>query len=260
MFYSPSAHSTVQHRSTFFFSMYSIIFILWIVSNVMADRQSNSTDISMGHSCLLCSSTTLILNCSSYSFDLSFAENCSETFTWKIVDFTSRNLTHLNSKDLLSLRMEHLFLSFNSLTGIERNTFDSLGEILLELDLSMNQLSNHSIVWLNSNLIELRKLNLALNQMESFSPPDDVQLPKLEYLNLSRNVINHFPSSIHRWTSLTILDLSFNELSNIPRFALMGLNNLTWLSLASNRNLTCKYQMVSIELIPVISRCDSRLF
>lgn len=255
MFYSPSAHSTVQHRSTFFFSMYSIIFILWIVSNVMADRQSNST-----HSCLLCSSTTLIWNCSSYLFDLPSTENCSETFTWKIVDFTSRNLTYFNSKDLLSLRMEHLFLSSNSLTRIERNTFDSLGEILLELDLSMNQLSNNSIVWLNSNLIELRKLNLAFNQMESFSPLDDVQLPKLEYLNLSRNVINHFPSSIHRWTSLAIVDLSFNELSNIPRFALMGLNNLTWLSLASNRNLTCKYQMVSIELIPVISRCDSRFF
>lgn len=251
MFFSPGAHSTVQHRSTFFLSMYSIIVILWIVSNIMADRQFNSTDISMRHPCLLCLSTALIFNCSSYSFDLPVIDNCSEIFIWKIVDFTFRNLTSLTSEDLLFLRMEQLILSFNSLTHIEKNTFDSLGEILLDLDLSMNDLSNNSIHWLNSNLIQLKKLNLADNQMIFFSP--DVQLPALEYLNLSHNLIHPFPSSIHRWTSLTILDLSFNHLSTIPRFALMGLNNLTWLSLASNRNLTCKYLMIP-------RRCSSSSF
>lgn len=228
--------------------MYSIIFILWIVSNVIADRQSNSTNISIDeHSCFYCqtnfchcSSIPLILNCSSYSFDLSLAENCSESFIWNLVDFSSRNLSYFNSNDLLGLRMQRLVLASNTITTIEMNTFDSLGNILLELDLSNNSLVNISSTWLNSNLIKLEKFNLASNQLESFSSLDDVQLTKLEYLNLSRNVIKHFPSSIHRWMSLTTLDLSFNQLTNIPRFALMGLNNLTWLSFASNRNLTCK--------------------
>ncbi|CAF4431512.1 unnamed protein product, partial [Adineta steineri] len=89
-----------------------------------------------------------------------------------------------------------------------------------------------------SKLIYLKKLNLALNQLEVISF-DHIQLSNLRELNLSRNQIDIFPDKIHQWTSLTILDLSFNKLSSIPRYALMGLNNLTWLSLASNRNLNC---------------------
>jgi Leucine-rich repeat (LRR) protein len=134
--------------------------------------------------------------------------------------------------------MEYLLLKSNLITYIDKQIFDSLGDILVELDFEMNQISN--ISWLNSNLIQLKKLNLASNQLELFSNLDQVKLPNLQELNLSRNLINLFPSNIHQWTSLTTLDLSFNKLSNIPRFALMGLNNLTWLSLASNRNLSCQ--------------------
>ena len=160
--------------------------------------------------------------------------------TWEIVDFSSRNFESFDSRKLLFLRMQRLILSFNSIRTIEERIFDSLGDILVELDLEMNQLSNISSTWLNSNLLALKKLNLASNQLESFSHLENVHLPRLEELNLTRNFIIHFPTSIHQWTSLTTLDLSFNKLINIPRLALMGLNNLTWLSLASNRDLNCK--------------------
>jgi Leucine-rich repeat (LRR) protein len=136
--------------------------------------------------------------------------------------------------------MQRLLLKSNVINDIYENTFDSIGDILLELDLEMNQLTNVSSGWLNSKLIYLKKLNLASNQLKLFANLDYVQLPSLEELNLSRNFIDRFPHQIHQWTSLITLDLSFNKLSNIPRFALLGLNNLTWLSLASNRNLNCK--------------------
>jgi Leucine-rich repeat (LRR) protein len=134
--------------------------------------------------------------------------------------------------------MNILRVKSNLITYIDDQTFDSFGDILIELDFEMNQLTN--ISWLNSNLIKLNKLNLASNQFELFSNIKQIKLPNLQLLNLSRNLINHFPANIHQWTSLTTIDLSFNKLSSVPRFALMGLNNLTWLSLASNRNLSCK--------------------
>jgi Leucine-rich repeat (LRR) protein len=186
----------------------------------------------------------MILNCSSYLLDLPFAENCTEMIIWDIVDFSSRNLELFNSRKLLSLRMKHLLLKSNLITYIHDNTFDSIGNILVELNLETNQISNISSKWLNSKLISLKKLNLASNQLESFSYLNNIELPNLEELNLSRNFIDIFPNKIYQWTSLIKLDLSFNKLSNIPRFALMGLNNLTWLSLASNRNLSCKLKII----------------
>ncbi len=218
--------------------MYSIIFILFIISNIIAGFSIEQSCLYCQTTACHCSSTPLILNCSSYLLDLPYVSNCSNLIQWKLVDFSSRNFEYLNSTKLLSLRMEYLLLKSNLITYIDKQIFDSLGDILVELDFEMNQISN--ISWLNSNLIQLKKLNLASNQLELFSNLDQVKLPNLQELNLSRNLINLFPSNIHQWTSLTTLDLSFNKLSNIPRFALMGLNNLTWLSLASNRNLSCQ--------------------
>ncbi|CAF1166958.1 unnamed protein product [Adineta steineri] len=235
--------------------MYQINFvfflILFIISSILTDDNFNSTEtsiVSIEQSCIFCQTTAchcpteeLTLNCSYYLLDLPYIENCSHRIIWEIVDFSSRNFESLDSKKLLSLRMKRLLLKSNLITTIHDNTFDSIGDILIELNLEMNQLVNISSNWLNSKIIYLKKLNLALNQLEVISF-DHIQLSNLRELNLSRNQIDIFPDKIHQWTSLTILDLSFNKLSSIPRYALMGLNNLTWLSLASNRNLNCIIQ------------------
>ncbi|CAF0788046.1 unnamed protein product [Rotaria sordida] len=190
-----------------------------------------------------CSSTKKFLNCSSYLLNLTYASNCANNMIiWEIVDFSSRNFESFDSTKLLSLRMYHLLLKSNLITTIDENTFDTIGNILIELDLQMNQLSNISSKWFNSKLKQLKILNLALNQLESFIELDHIHLPNLQELNLSWNQIEIFPYQIHQWKSLIRLDLSFNKLSSIPRYALMGLHNLTWLSLASNRNLTCIIQ------------------
>ncbi len=187
-----------------------------------------------------CSSMKNILNCSSYLLNLTFASNCATNIIWETVDFSSRNLESLGSTQLLSLRMYRLLLKSNLISNIHENTFDSIVDILIELDLQMNLLLNISSNWLNSKLSKLKILNLASNQLESFIYLDNIHLPSLQELNLSWNRIEIFPNQIQQWTSLIKLDLSFNKLSSIPRFALMDLQNLTWLSLASNRNLSCK--------------------
>jgi Leucine-rich repeat (LRR) protein len=190
-----------------------------------------------------CSLSETILNCSSYLLNLTYASNCAESKIWETVDFSSRNLESLDSTRLLSLRMSRLLLKSNLISNIDDNTFDTIGDILIELDLQMNQLSTISSKWLNSKLNQLKILNLALNQLESFIDLNNVNLPYLQQLNLSWNQIEIFPNQIQQWTSLIKLDLSFNKLSNIPRFAFTGLQNLKWLSLASNRRLTCKYNL-----------------
>ena len=188
-----------------------------------------------------CASRDNMLNCSSFLLDLTFASNCAEVAIWETVDFSSRNLESLNSTKLLSLRMRRLLLKSNLISTIHDHTFDSIGEILFELDLQANQLANISSGWLTSKLTQLNTLNLASNQVESLLHLNHVPLPSLQTLNLSWNHIDVFPPQVHQWTALQTLDLSFNKLSSVPKFALLGLNNLTWLSLASNRYLSCKY-------------------
>jgi hypothetical protein len=188
-----------------------------------------------------CSSKENILNCSSYLLNLPFASNCAENKIWETVDFSSRNLESFDSTRLLSLRMYRLLLKSNLITNIHDHTFDSIGDILIELDLQMNQISNVSSQWFNSQLTQLKILNLASNQLETFVHLDSIHLPHLQELNLSCNQIENFPYQIQQWTSLIKLDLSFNKLSSIPRFAFQDLQNLKWLSLASNRYLSCKY-------------------
>ncbi|CAF0783042.1 unnamed protein product [Adineta ricciae] len=189
-----------------------------------------------------CPSQQSVLNCSHYLLDLPFIANCAESIVWETIDFSSRNLQSFDGTKLLSLRMKRLLLNSNSITDIANDAFDAVADILRELNLEMNQLTNVSSTWLNSKLFCLERLNLAANELTSFNHLHHVQLLNLTQLNLSRNQIEFFPNGIQQWTSLKELDLSFNKLSSIPRFALTGLNNLTWLSLASNRDLNCVIQ------------------
>ncbi|UJR28433.1 hypothetical protein I4U23_009673 [Adineta vaga] len=158
--------------------------------------------------------------------------------------------------------MYRLLLKSNFIIKIYDHAFDSIADSLIELDLQMNQISNISSKWFNSKFHRLQILNLALNQLETFDDFDHIHLPALRELNLSGNQIEFFPKQIHQWISLTKLDLSFNKLSSIPRFALFGLQNLKWLSLASNRNLTCIVQdsFKHLRLLNYLDLSSTNLF
>lgn len=238
----------------------SLLFLMTIkLVHSSTDATLNSTPTTMGPvltsearqwSCTYCqtracrcSSDTSLLNCSSYLLNLTWTSNCADMFVWETVDFSSRNLDRFDLTTLLSLRMHRLLLGSNLILTIADGIFDSLGEVLVELDLQMNQLASVSPSWLNSKLVQLKKLNLALNQLVSFNQLDQVHLPSLKELNVSWNRIDIFPSQLRQWQSLTTLDLSFNQITSVPRYALAGLNDLTWLSLASNRDLSCEYRI-----------------
>lgn len=236
-----------MYRTNFVF-----LLIMISISSILMEVKLNSTTTTTSQnivsSCTYCQTMVCrcpskenILNCSSYLLNLTFASNCAEMKIWDTVDFSSRNLEFFDSTRLLSLRMYRLLLKSNLITNIYDNTFDSIGDTLIELDLQMNQLSNISSKWLNSKLIQLKILNLASNQLVSLLDLNNIHLPHLQELNLSCNQIEIFPYQIHQWTSLIKLDLSSNKLSSIPRLAFSDLQNLTWLSLASNRHLTCMY-------------------
>ena len=228
-----------MYRTNFVF-----LFILISLSTAYSTNSSISTvfpcDYCQTQTCR-CSSKENLLNCSSYLLNLAFASNCVENQIWKIVDFSSRNFDSFNSNKLLSLRTHRLLLKSNLITHIEPSTFDSLNDILIELDLQNNQLSDVSSQWLNGRLTSLKILNLASNQLESLFSLDGIDFPALKELNLSCNLLSIFPKEIQQWISLVKLDLSANKLSNIPRFAFKDLQHLSWLSLASNRQLSCKH-------------------
>lgn len=242
--------------------MLSIVLLLFLIPSVRSDVQSQVNDTSTPSlwtdrptpwKCTYCYTkacrcplTPVLLNCSFYQLNLTVYSSCGSMNVWDVVDFSSRHLRALDSAQLLSLRMHRLLLQSNFISTIAGQTFDSVADILTELDLSMNSIKSIASTWLNSKFIRLERLNLASNQIHSFVQLDDVQLSSLQELNLSRNHLESFPIPIHQWTSLITLDLSFNQLSSIPRLALMGLQNLTWLSVAANRNLSCKYLLRSL--------------
>ncbi|RZC86240.1 hypothetical protein C5167_007425 [Papaver somniferum] len=109
--------------------------------------------------------------------------------------------------------LQQLDLSTNKLTGsIPRQ----LGECsnLLHLDLSRNYFSG-SIPFQIGNLNSLSiLLDLSQNELSGNIPPDLGKLSQLEKLNLSHNkLFGLIPSSFNQMVSLTIVDVSYNELS-----------------------------------------------
>lgn len=211
--------------------MYSVEFLYFFILFFLIEQSS----------CQQCYSMTKpsIFN---GSIDIFTKMNCTNEFIWDIVDFSSRNLRLFDSSHLLSIKAKSLILKSNSIENISDSSFDLISSNLIELDLENNQLTSISSKWFNSKFEYLTKLNLASNQIKSFIDLNHVHLPNLQQLNLSNNSIEYFPNDIHRWSSLITLDLSSNQLSSIPRYALSGLTNLTWLSLADNRNLSCLVQ------------------
>ncbi|CAF1523511.1 unnamed protein product [Didymodactylos carnosus] len=176
------------------------------------------------------------MNCSSYLLNITY-DGCSTD--WYEINFSSRNLEYLNHDTFKQLRTKRLLLKSNLISLIDDTTFTSMSVILEYLDLQLNQLQQLTN-WIPTLKTQLKELNIASNQLETLTHLET--LTKLEVLNVSRNQIHVFPKELHYLISLITLDLSYNKLSSIPRYALNGLTNLTYLSFASNRNLSCIIQ------------------
>uniref|UniRef100_A0A0K0FKZ3 Uncharacterized protein n=1 Tax=Strongyloides venezuelensis TaxID=75913 RepID=A0A0K0FKZ3_STRVS len=101
------------------------------------------------------------------------------------------------------------------------------------------------------SMVNLRNLNLNSNNISISQNEESYfnNLPELERIDLSNNIISSIPSNMFYVPkkSLRFLDLSKNKLNQVPAQGIRNLLNLTYLSLASN-NISEIYQFQFMNL------------
>ena len=131
-------------------------------------------------------------------------------------------------------KLQELYLFDNELSSIESCPFSSLGDSLITLDLSRNQLISIDSDVFNS-LLNLKSLYLHKNQFTWLNATLFSQLKSLKVLYLHENLITQIDSSqFDGLNNLQNLYLSNNRLTHIPMGTLSGLNQLIWLYLNGN--------------------------
>ncbi|XP_026794334.2 toll-like receptor 22 [Pangasianodon hypophthalmus] len=122
--------------------------------------------------------------------------------------------------------------------GISNLTADMLGPCsnLTEMDFGDNEIS-HISAPIFKELTQLRVLHLQINKLTAVNN-SFLNLPMLEFIDLSRNRINKLTcSDFANLTQLNTLYLYSNKISTIPSCAFKDLNNLEILRLGSNKLL-----------------------
>ena len=149
----------------------------------------------------------------------------------RVLDLSANDLTG-SIPDLTSLIvLTHLDLSANKLTG-RIPALDSLPE-LLYLNLSNNALSGSLPA-----LPELNHLDLSDNALSGSVPDISMELPSLQFLDLSHNRFRgllRLGSLCSALSNFTHFDLSHNQLTGSVPASLVRLEDLTHLDFSHNR-------------------------
>ena len=129
---------------------------------------------------------------------------------------------------LVSLR--RLNAAGSEITSIPQDYFSKLVE-LTSLDLSGNELADFPIS--TRGLAKLRLLDISSNQL-SVLPNNifDGAFPLLEHLDVSKNQLQHFPST-SSLTSMTFFNASSNSISTLPQ-SLLQLSSLNEIDMSFN--------------------------
>ncbi|XP_030840867.1 toll-like receptor 5 [Strongylocentrotus purpuratus] len=125
------------------------------------------------------------------------------------------------------------------MSEIPTDFFDPLqGHFLSVLDFSSNYIrALRPFVF--SNLTRTRLLDLSNNRIEKIEPEFFENMQDIRVLKLIANNIKHINPNNSSWKiGLTELDLSGNCLTKISQFTFLGLQNLTFLDMQSNIDLT----------------------
>lgn len=169
------------------------------------------------------------------------------------VDASGNQIRSLNldQESLPELRV--LNVSKNSIFDVKLNDF----EVLESLVLNSNQLRDleflsrfknlKNLEVENNDLREIRRgdlenhqtvtyLNLAINFISKVQTSSFDRLTALQYLNMSHNSLSglHFFTIFSRMDSLETLDVSSNQIQEIPSLQLFKMNNLKDLNLSFN--------------------------
>ncbi|RHN50272.1 putative non-specific serine/threonine protein kinase [Medicago truncatula] len=137
-----------------------------------------------------------------------------------------------------SISLKYVSLSDNELQSSVLKSFRNMSQ-LQGLYLDSNQLSGNlsdNIQQLCTTKNDLRNLDLSNNPFNVMSLPDFSCFPFLETLSLGNtNVVSPFPKSFVHLSSLSILDLGFNQLNGSqPLFEITKLVSLKTLYLSHN--------------------------
>uniref|UniRef100_A0A336MQ98 CSON015230 protein n=1 Tax=Culicoides sonorensis TaxID=179676 RepID=A0A336MQ98_CULSO len=200
---------------------------------------------------------------------------------WRNLNLSGNKLKVLTDVSLIDFpELTKLDLSHNGLVNIERDTFVNLS-LLEKLDLSANELhgvvmklpesldklklGNNSLrLWpLEHTPKNLRYLDVHGNELTEIFNGQDV-VPHLKVLNISRNVIDIFP--LINFTHLSILDLSYNAFTEVPKHLpkyapfleelIMDNNPLSSLKLGERMRLS----KLSFKNMPFIESIDAFTF
>ncbi|XP_037026425.1 chaoptin isoform X1 [Bradysia coprophila] len=148
------------------------------------------------------------------------------------LDLSHNSISSIHTLDLSNKfrAMSSLDLSNNQLLRIDDAAFASLPR-LADLDLSNNselKVMDKAFVGLQGSLIKLGLNNVSLTEIP------DLPLPLLRVLRVAENELPTVSQELaHNMSSLRVLDLSDNDLTNVP-VLMQLLKNLRSLSLAGN--------------------------
>ncbi|XP_015120347.1 protein artichoke [Diachasma alloeum] len=127
-----------------------------------------------------------------------------------------------------------LSLSGNNIGSLSRGAFGTLGESLIRIDLSRNELSHmedNALIGLHNMLF----FNLSRNDLTRFNSDVFKGAYNLLQLDLSMNFLQNFPSDALRYLErLKFLNISNNLITEIERNHLSGLTELQVLDLSKN--------------------------
>ncbi|KAI1292098.1 Protein flightless-1 [Halotydeus destructor] len=86
-----------------------------------------------------------------------------------------------------------------------------------------------------SAMKSLRSLNCRRNKLKNTGIPQNIfQLKELTILDLSHNQLNEVPEELEHSTNLKLLNLSYNQIDFLPNQLFVNLTNLTFLDLSDN--------------------------
>jgi hypothetical protein len=162
---------------------------------------------------------------------------------WQEIKIRNTNITriHLTSfKEFIenSSKIILLDLSNNQIEFIENGAFMVFRHSIRKLILNNNRLIEFQFESFLS--IRLEELFINNNKLKDFHVVDNnKQEMHLNSLHLNRNNLSILPSSIKLFTSLKNLDLSFNPLVTLPKFAFDTLILLEMLNLNGLDSLCC---------------------
>ncbi|XP_078575586.1 uncharacterized protein LOC144861517 [Branchiostoma floridae x Branchiostoma japonicum] len=153
----------------------------------------------------------------------------------QVVSLMFNKISEISSHAFANLSdLNEISLSDNLLTTLRSDMFTGLDR-LVSLHLDNNDISGEIQAGTFDPIQQLTNLQLHFNKIDMISPETFASLRNLQFLNLGHNKLSTIPIVGQKLRQLSQLDLSGNNITNVPVDAFSNLPKLRNLSLSSNR-------------------------